>query len=677
MTQQRTVLIVDDSLEDRETYRRYLLQNPDCHYTILEAGSGEEGLELCQRLKPDGILLDYLLPDLDGLEFLSELRLHNAIAPPAIMLTGQGNEIVAVQAMKAGAQDYLIKGRMTPESLRLAVDGAIDKAQLRAQLQQSEERLKLALEATHIGIWEWNILTDQVMWSQSLEILFGIEPETFAGTYAAMLEPVHPDDLDSVTQTIARSLAQRSSYQIEYRIQHPDASIRWVACQGQVFDDETGKPVRMIGATRDISDRKQTESVLRKAKDELERKVAERTAELVNVNRQLQLELEERQRTEQKLLRIQRLESLGILASGIAHDLNNILTPILMSVQLIEMQRHLDFERCRQPLKIIEDSARRGAAVVKQVLLFARGVEGERTLLQLRQIIGEIQQVVQATFPKSITVQTQIASTLWTVYGDTTQLHQVLMNLCVNARDAMPNGGTLSICAENLFIDEHYARMNLEAQVGPYAVMTIADTGVGIPPEVMERIFEPFFTTKSVGSGTGLGLSTVIGIVKSHGGFVNVCSEVEQGTEFKVYLPAVSGTETVADPDTELPIGHGELVLVVDDELAIREIARTALETYSYKVLTAGDGIEAIALYAQHKYEISVVLMDMMMPAMDGATAIAVLQKMNPQISIIALSGLASNQKVAEAAGPGIKAFLSKPYTAKELLYTINGVLNA
>ena len=643
-------------------------------YWKLNRGKG--GLELCQRFKPDAILLDYLLPDLDGLEFLSELRSHNAITPPAIMLTGQGNEFIAVQAMKAGAQDYLIKGQMTPESLRLAVDGAIEKAQLRAQLQRSEERLKLALEATHIGIWEWNILTDEVVWSRSLELLFGIAPEAFAGTYAAMLEPVHPDDLNLVIQIIDRSLAQRSSYQVEYRIQHSDGSIRWVACQVQVFDDDTGKPVRMIGATQDISDRKQTESVLRKAKDELERKVVERTAELVSVNSQLQLELEERQRAEQKLLHIQRLESLGILASGIAHDLNNILTPILMSVQLIEMQRHLDFERCQQPLKIIEDSARRGAAVVKQVLLFARGVEGERTLLQLRQIIGEIQQVVQATFPKSIEVHTQVAPNLWSVRGDTTQLHQVLMNLCVNARDAMPNGGTLSICAENLFIDEHYARLNLEAQVGPYTVMTITDTGAGIPPEVMERIFEPFFTTKSVGSGTGLGLSTVIGIVKSHGGFVNVCSEVERGTEFKVYLPAAEGTETVAASDIKLPLGHGELILVVDDELAIREITRTALETYSYKVLTASDGIEAIALYVQHKQEISAVLMDMMMPAMDGATAIAVLQKMNPQISIIALSGLASNQKVAGAAGPGVKAFLSKPYTAKQLLHTINEVLS-
>jgi CheY-like chemotaxis protein len=251
------------------------------------------------------------------------------------------------------------------------------------------------------------------------------------------------------------------------------------------------------------------------------------------------------------------------------------------------------------------------------------------------------------------------------------------MNLCVNARDAMPDGGTLRLSAENLFIDENYAQMHLDASVGPYIVISVADNGTGISPEIMDRIFEPFFTTKELGKGTGLGLSTVTGIIKSHGGFVNVYSEVGRGTEFKVYLPAVEVMETLEAQDIELPIGHRELVFVVDDEAAICETTKTSLETYGYQVLTASDGIEAIALYAQHKDKISVVLMDMMMPYMDGPTTIRTLQKINPKVKIIAVSGLASSYKLTAAMGSGVKAFLSKPFTAQELLKTIDGILNA
>jgi hypothetical protein len=218
--------------------------------------------------------------------------------------------------------------------------------------------------------------------------------------------------------------------------------------------------------------------------------------------------------------------------------------------------------------------------------------------------------------------------------------------------------------------------MNLDASVGPYIVITVADTGTGMPPEIVDRIFEPFFTTKEIGKGTGLGLSTVMGIVKSHGGFVNVYSEVGRGTQFKVYLGAVEERETQQPQNFELPTGNRELFLVVDDETAICEITKTTLETYNYKVLTATDGIEAIALYAQHKDEISVVLMDMIMPGMDGPTTIRTLQKINPKVKILAVSGLASSDKVTLAMGAGVKAFLSKPYTAQELLKTLNGVLN-
>jgi hypothetical protein len=384
-------------------------------------------------------------------------------------------------------------------------------------------------------------------------------------------------------------------------------------------------------------------------------------------------DITEKKQLEIQFLRAQRMESIGTLAGGIAHDLNNVLAPILMTAQLLETQLH--DERSKRLLPILITNAKRGAALVKQVLSFARGLEGKFTTLQVKHLILEIKQIVQQTFPKSIEISADIPPDLETVSGDATQLHQVLMNLCVNARDAMPDGGILKISAENFYIDENQARMNLDAHVGSYVLITVADRGSGIPAEVLDRIFEPFFTTKEIGKGTGLGLSTVAGIVKSHGGFVNVYSEVGRGTQFRVYLPAAEVAQTQLVEDLELPKGHGELILVVDDEVAVRDITKTSLEAYNYKTLTASDGVEAVVLYAQHRESISLVLTDMMMPSMDGPTTIRTLQKINPQVKIIAVSGLASNDKLATADSVGVKTFLSKPYTVRELLKTINSVL--
>ncbi|MBF2064166.1 MAG: response regulator [Calothrix sp. C42_A2020_038] len=382
--------------------------------------------------------------------------------------------------------------------------------------------------------------------------------------------------------------------------------------------------------------------------------------------------------TEKKLLeaqfyRSQRLESIGTLASGIAHDLNNALGPILMIAELL--QERISDVNSQQLLTELEASAKRGASLVKQVLSFGRGIEGKRTILQVKHLLLEIEHIAKQIFPKSIKIYTDISANLWTVCADATQLHQVLMNLVVNARDAMPHGGTLSIYAENIYIDEQYAQMNVEAKVGSYTVLTVSDTGVGMEPEILQRIFEPFFTTKEVGKGTGIGLSTVMGIIKSHGGFVNVYSQVGRGSQFKVYLPAIEGVLWKQVEDQDMPKGHGELILVVDDELSIREITKISLEMSNYNVITASDGIEAIALYAQRKAEISLVLMDMMMPEMDGITTISTLQRINSQVKIIATSGLASTDKMAEAANVGAKAFLSKPFTAAELLKTLCSIL--
>lgn len=383
-------------------------------------------------------------------------------------------------------------------------------------------------------------------------------------------------------------------------------------------------------------------------------------------------DITEKKVLEAQFLRAQRMESIGTLAGGIAHDLNNVLTPILSSAQLLLMRTDPAEKKQQLLLETIQNSARRGATLIKQVLSFARGIEGRRTALQIRHLILEIRQIVQETFPKLIDLQADIAQDLWLVSGDATQLHQVLMNLCVNARDAMPDGGTLNLSATNLWIDEQYARLNLDAQVGAYIVITAKDTGTGIPQDAIDRIFEPFFTTKELGKGTGLGLSTVLAIVKSHGGFVEVTSAIGQGTQFKIYLPAVQSEESVhLEQADDLPLGQEALVLVVDDEAAVRESNQASLEAYGYRVITANDGIEAINVYAKHQQEINLVLMDLMMPSMDGATAIRILKRMNPQVKIVAVSGLVSGSELSATVNSDIQGFLAKPYTAKELVRCI------
>ncbi|MDR9899190.1 PAS domain S-box protein [Aetokthonos hydrillicola Thurmond2011] len=386
----------------------------------------------------------------------------------------------------------------------------------------------------------------------------------------------------------------------------------------------------------------------------------------------------EKKQLEAQFYRAQRLESLGTLASGIAHDLNNILTPILAVAQLLPLKLPDLNEQNRQLLKILEDNSKRGAQLVRQILSFARGEQGKRIPLQLKSLLKEFEQVIKSTFPKSIEISTKIATpNLWTVLADPTQIHQVLMNLCVNARDAMPDGGTLSISAHNFHADENYARMNLEAKEGDYVVVTVSDTGCGMSQEVQERIFEPFFTTKEPGKGTGLGLSTIIGIIKNHGGFVNVSSEVGKGSQFQVFLSAIETSVSPESNELQMSSGNGELILVVDDEAFVRDLVKASLEECNYKVLIAKDSIDAFSLYVQHTNEISLVLMDIQMPSIDGFKAIRVLQQINPKVKIIAMSGLTSNRDLLKVSSISVRAFLPKPYTIKELLDTMKGVLDS
>jgi len=388
-------------------------------------------------------------------------------------------------------------------------------------------------------------------------------------------------------------------------------------------------------------------------------------------------DITEKKKLEAHVLRAQRMESIGTLAGGIAHDLNNVLTPILMSIRVL--REDLPDTGSRRLLDTLESSAQRGANIVQQVLSFARGAEGERALFQIRHPVNEVVKIARETFPPSIIIQDDAPKDLWMIYGESTQVHQVLMNLLVNARDAMPHGGKIRVTAENATIDESYCRMQPDAQPGRYVVLTVADTGTGIPPALVSRIFEPFFTTKPVGKGTGLGLSTALGIVRSHGGFINVYSEVGKGTSFKVHYPAApdgeSEEKTPEAPD--LQEGNGELILVADDELAIREIIKVTLENHNYHVLAATDGAEAVGALAQHKDDVALVILDMAMPVMDGPAAMRAMRTICPNIPLLAISGRIEYSQTLEDTPEAPVKFLAKPFTTEQLLQVLHMALQS
>ncbi|MES1023839.1 response regulator [Gloeocapsa sp. BRSZ] len=620
------VLLVDDDEDDYILTRDWFLDQGN-NFKLEWVTSYNAALAAIAQNRHDVYLLDYRLGDRNGLELLRAAMKAGCTAP-MILLTGQGDHEIDVEAMKAGAADYLEKSQITAYALERSIRYALERKRTEQKIREQAALLDVATDAISVQALDSTIL----FWNKGAERLYGWTAPTAIGKKASELLYLDVPTQLAIAQKIV--LAQGEWRGQLSQVTQTGAEIivesRWTLVR-----DEQGQPKSILVVNTDITEKKQLEA---------------------------------------QFLRAQRMESLGTLASGIAHDLNNILAPILMTAQLLETQLH--DERSQRLLPILVTNAKRGAALVKQVLSFAKGLEGKRSVLQLRHIISEIKQITKETFPKSIEICIDVPQSLWTVSGDATQLHQVLMNLCVNARDAMQEGGTLTISAQNLEVDQSYVRKHLDAKVGSYVVLTVTDTGCGIPPEVMDRIFEPFFTTKGIGKGTGLGLSTVIGIVKSHGGFINVESEIGKGTQFQMYLPAVEAVETLEVEDLELPQGHGELILVVDDEAPIRETTKTSLETYNYRAVTASNGIEAVALYAEYRDEVSVVITDMLMPAMDGPTTIRTLQKMNPMVKVIAVSGLASKDKMNTVAAAGVKSFLSKPFTTQELLQTIDGILH-
>ncbi|MBC7365966.1 MAG: response regulator [Undibacterium sp.] len=524
--------------------------------------------------------------------------------------------------------------------LVLAVD-MTEQERANAAPHAGEERFQLVTQATRDGLWDVDLASGRAWWSDALYALIGLDRGSIPASFNGWRERVHPDDRAQVLQSLEAAVASSAEHwSAEYRFLSANGTYLNLLDRARILRDATGRAVRVIGAASDITERKQIES---------------------------------------QYLRAQRMESIGTLAGGIAHDLNNVLTPVLMSIGLLKNSLGHNPDDL-EILTGIEASTKRGASLVRQVLSIARGFDGERGLVNFRHLLLELKRIARETFPRAITVTVDCARDLWTVPGDTTQLYQVVMNLALNSRDAMPTGGTLTLTAANLRIDAQYASTSREVRPGSYVLVQVKDTGQGIPPEVLDRIFEPFFTTKAAGQGTGLGLSTVLAIVKSHAGCVQATSEPGLGSNFKIYLPAEAPADPAPAPSemppAVLPHGRGELILVIDDEAVIRTVTRQTLETFGYRVLTAADGAEGVALFAQQPDQIAAVITDLMMPIMDGPATIHALRRIRPGTRIIAASGINTNRLAAALAQAGFSDFLPKPYSADTVLRLLRTVLD-
>ena len=506
-------------------------------------------------------------------------------------------------------------------------------------VRAAEERTRFALESAEVGIWDLDFRTGAVRWSEILEAQHGLEPGTFDGTYDAFLALVHPDDRAQVRQTVETAARRGGDFSVQHRIVRPDGVQRWVAGTGHVLLGPDGAAARAVGISLDVTARHQLEAQFQQA---------------------------------------QKMEAVGRLAGGVAHDFNNLLTAILGYCELV-----LDDLRPEDPLRFeiseIQTAGRQAAGLTRQLLAFSRKQIIEPTLLDVNEVVRALQSLLRRLIGEDIEIAVALAARPMMVNADRGQIEQVVMNLAVNARDAMPGGGRLLIETAHVELDGTYAETHLNAPPGTYVVLTVTDTGVGMPPDVLSHLFEPFFTTKEQGKGTGLGLATVHGIVTRSGGSVGVYSEVGRGTSFKIYLPRADADAPAVAPapaPTSTTAGRGRTVLVVDDAEGLRLLMARTLTRLGFQVLLAANAGDAVRQFSAHP-EIDVLLSDVVMPGASGPELTVGLRQQRPDLKVIYMSGYTEDAIVHHGVlKPGI-AFLHKPFTAHALAQKIAEVLGA
>jgi PAS domain S-box-containing protein len=751
------VLHLEDSAPDAELVANKLATDlPGCE--VLHAMSRQEYETALQKGGFDLILSDYTLHGFDGLSAL-EMARQRCPDKPFIFLSGTIGEERAIEALKRGATDYVIKDR--PSRLVPAMRHALARAEEENRLRQTEEALRQNRERFR-QITE-NVADLIVMLDRAGRCLYcnpayaSVMGRSADAIVSDPFADVYPDDRKMVEELFQMTLVTGSGSRAEYRLMAPGGNIRHVEAQNTVVRDAAGAISQVLVVARDVTERrsaleriKQQAALLDRAQDAIlmrdmqdriiywnqsaariyswsaeEAQGREATAlwnedpaqvetarhatlfygewmgemrqrsrngvDLVMQSRWslvhaedgsaagflvINTDIAEKKRLEAQFLRVQRTESIGLLAGGVAHDINNVLVPILSSTELLETMTN--DEEMRKFLLSIRSSAQHGAALVKQLLAFARGAVGQQTELALRPLLQDFVAFVTQAFPRAVRVSLEDGADAWPIHGDATQLKQVLMNLCINARDAMPEGGRIMIKVTNSIVDEFEAATLREIKPGPHVVIEVSDTGTGMAPGIMEKIFDPFFTTKEVGKGTGLGLAAVRGIVKGHNGTIAVESRLGYGSTFRIYIPALAAA--VAAPakpvDEKNSRGGGQSIMLVDDEAWVRDILCALLIASGFKVMKASSLSEALATFQMHRNKISLVLTDIMMTDGDGFGLATELRKMKPELPILVMSGMAGAAPYEEKADSMGLPLLAKPITREALITAVQDALN-
>jgi PAS domain S-box-containing protein len=627
------LLHLEDSRADAELIRALIAEEwPEC--TIKRVDTRPDFVAALQHEEFDLILSDFTLPAFNGLEALAFVR-ERGLLTPFVFLSGTIGEDYAVRALQHGATDYVIKDR--PARLLPAIRSALEQRQgyqLRRKAEQlireQADLLNKARDAIVVADADNHI----TFWNQGAERLLGW---TTAEVLGKTLEKVFGLASSQFTD-LHRSTTATGGWKGELKAFNKAGAAVIMEARSTLIRDDAGQPKAHFHIITDITENK---------------------------------------RLQEQLLRVQRLESIGMLAAGIAHDLNNVLTPILMAAPMLR-RRATDPADLRL-LQTLEHSAERGAGLVRQILAFAHGTAGEPKLMQIKHLARDIVEVIEQTFPKSIKFEQYFPNDTWTIRANPTQIHQVLLNLCVNARDAMPASGTLSLRTGNRRLEPAQAQAILGARPGSFVMIEVEDTGSGIPPEALQHIWDPFFTTKGEGKGTGLGLPTVRGIVENHQGFIELQTAVGRGTTFRIYLPAAEADEAVDTGTVSpfLPRGQGELLLLVDDEAGNRDVTQTTLARYGYRVLVAANGPDAVALFIPRAEEIRLVITDLNMPNIGGAALTRILRQSKPSLKVLAISGLAGRPDNATDQPEDLAdGYLAKPFKPEALLRKVFELLS-
>jgi two-component system cell cycle sensor histidine kinase/response regulator CckA len=499
-----------------------------------------------------------------------------------------------------------------------------------------DDATTFALEVAGVGIWNMDFTTGIVQWSAILERQYGLEPGTFGGTFDAFIECIHPADRQSVRETVAKARKSGADFSIQNRAIWRDGTVRWLNAVGRIYLDEKGEPVRGVGISLDVTDR---------------------------------------HHLEQQHQQAQKMEAIGQMAAGVAHDFNTLLTVILGYCELLQAEPHAD-HGCQQAVGEIQKAGESASRLTRQLLAFSRKQIIEPTVLDVNVVVFNIRGMLERLMGEHVRIALALGAGLAPVKADRGQIEQIIMNLAVNARDAMPNGGTLTIETANVELDDDHSPSRLPARSGHHVVLTVRDTGTGMTPVVLERLFEPFFTTKELGRGTGLGLATVYRIVERSGGTIDVSSEVGKGTSISAYFPEADSTELVAEkPLASRPLQGTETVLVVEDAEPLRRLVTRLLQRQGYQVLVAPSAEEALMVFDENP-SIDIVLTDAVMPGASGSELAAELVKRRPDVRVIFMSGYTADAITQHGRLHPAVAFLHKPFTSESLGRKIREVLD-